>query len=143
MCIRDRLEEQRPEVARVEELDSEARVELAQPAQLAVLIPDQALLERGELHVEVQLGKVEVGAEALEDRAGAVEEDRERLWLVLPGDGIEVEDPGQLHVEVQLGKVEVGAEALEDRAGAVEEDRERLWLVLPGDGIEVEDPGQL
>src|SRR5665811_2134327 len=98
MCIRDRLEEQRPEVARVEELDSEARVELAQPAQLAVLIPDQALLERGELHVEVQLGKVEVGAEALEDRAGAVEEDRERLWLVLPGDGIEVEDPAQLRL---------------------------------------------
>ena len=62
------LEHQRPEVARVEELDPDVRVELAQPAQLAVLLPHEPLLEGRQLDVEVEVGQVEVRREALDDR---------------------------------------------------------------------------
>ena len=49
------LEHQGPEILAVEQLHADVRVELTQPAQLAVLAPHQALLERGQLDVQVQL----------------------------------------------------------------------------------------
>ena len=90
------LEHQRPEVAGVEQLDVEVRVELAQPAQLAVLLADELLAQRGHLEVEVQVGQVEVGREALDHVTVQVPQDRERVWLVLPAHRIEVEDARHL-----------------------------------------------
>ena len=49
------LEQQGPEVARVEQLDPDVGVGLAEPAQLAVLLADELLLERRELDVQVDV----------------------------------------------------------------------------------------
>ena len=92
------LQHQRPEVAGIEQLDPDVRVELTQPAQLAVLLAHEALLERRQLEVQVEVGQVEVGREALDDRAVEVPQDRERVRLVLPADLVEVEDPRQLRL---------------------------------------------
>ena len=92
------LEQQHPEVAGVEQLDPDVRVQLAQPAQLAVLLAHELLLERRELDVQVEVGQVEVGREALDDVAVEVPADRERVGLVGPADLVEVEDPGQLRL---------------------------------------------
>ena len=90
------LQHQGPEVAGVEELDSQARVQLSQAADLPVLLAHEPLLERGQLHEQLELRQEEVGGEALEDVAVEIPEDREDLGLVLPFDLIEVEDPGEL-----------------------------------------------
>ena len=60
------LEHQHPEVPRVEQLDADVRVELAQAAQLAVLLAHELLLERRELDVELHVRQVEVRREALD-----------------------------------------------------------------------------
>ena len=80
------LEHQRPEVAGVEQLDVEVRVELAQAAELAVLLADELLAERRHLEVQVEVRQVEVRREALDDVAVEVPEDREGVRLVLPAD---------------------------------------------------------
>ena len=80
------LEQQHPEVPRVEQLDLDVRVQLAQPAQLAVLLAHELLLERRELDVQVEVGQVEVGREALDDVAVEVPADREGVRLVGPAD---------------------------------------------------------
>ena len=90
------LEHQRPEVPRVEQLDVEVRVQLAQPAELAVLLADELLAEGRHLEVEVEVGQVEVRREALDDVAIEVPQDREGVRLVLPAHGVEVEDPRHL-----------------------------------------------
>ena len=100
------LEQQRPEVARVEELDAHHRVELPEVAQLAVLLAHQALLERRELDVDLQLGQVEVGREGLHDDAVGVPADGEDVRLVEPFDLVVVEDAGQLRL---AGVGEAGA----------------------------------
>ena len=90
------LEQQHPEVARVEQLDPDVRVELAQPAELAVLLAHQLLLERGQLDVQLDVREVEVGREALDDVPVQVPADRERVGLVGPADVVEVEDAREL-----------------------------------------------
>src|SRR5438552_1607481 len=60
------LQEHRPEVAGVEELDPDVGVELSQAAELAVLLPDEALLERRHLEEHVEIRQVEVRREALD-----------------------------------------------------------------------------
>jgi hypothetical protein len=54
------------------------------------------LLERGQLHVEVDLRQVEVGRERLDDLAVGVPGDGKDVWFVSPCDTVEVEDPRQL-----------------------------------------------
>ena len=107
------LEQERLEVARVEELDAHVRVELAQPAQLAVLLAHQALLERRQLDIEVELRQVEVGREALHDGPVEVEEDGEGARLVAPLDLVVVEDPRQ------LGLAGVGEDGRRGRSASV------------------------
>ena len=102
------LEQQRPEVAGVEQLDPDVRVELAQAAQLAVLLAHELLLERGELDVQVEVGEVEVRREALDHLAAHRPADRERVGLVLPADLVEVEDPRQLRL-ARVGEGGTGA----------------------------------
>ena len=104
------LEHQRPEVTGVEELDSETRVQLAQPADLAVLLANESLLERRELDEELQIGQVEVRREALQDIAVEVPKDREDARFVLPGDLVEVQDAGELGL-AGVGKGIVGSQA--------------------------------
>ena len=55
------LEHERPEVTGVEQLDVEVGVELAQAAQLAVLLAHELLAERRHLEVELEVGQVEIG----------------------------------------------------------------------------------
>ena len=90
------LEHHRPEVAGVEQLDPDVRVQLAEPPELAVLLADEALLERRHLEEDLEVGQVEVRREALDDLALEVPEDREGRRLVLPADRVEVQDPGHL-----------------------------------------------
>ena len=73
------LEHQRPEVARVEQLDPHVGVELAQATELPVLLPDEPLPQRRQLEVQVQVRQVEVGREALDDGALEVPQDREHV----------------------------------------------------------------
>ncbi len=89
------LEHQRTEVAGVEQLDAQAGVKLAQAADLAILLADQALLESGQLDEELELGQPEVRREALQDVAVQVPQDWKDDRLVLPGDLVEVQDAGQ------------------------------------------------
>jgi hypothetical protein len=58
------------------------------------------LIERRDLDVEVELGEVEVGGEALGDRARAIPLDVEGGRLVAPLDLIEVQQPGELPLAV-------------------------------------------
>src|SRR5438034_4566975 len=90
------LEHQGPEIAPVEQLDPDFRVQLPQAAELAVLLAHQALLQRRKLHVKIQDGQIEVRREALQDRTVEVPQDREHVRLVLPADLVEVEDAGEL-----------------------------------------------
>src|SRR5207247_11000303 len=82
----------------VEQLDANVRVELTEPPQLAVLLADEALPERGQLDVELEVWEPEVGREALGHNAVQVPQDGERMRLVLPFDAIEVEDAGELRL---------------------------------------------
>ena len=104
------LEHQRSEVSGIEELDPETRVQLAQSADLAVLLANESLLERRELDEELQIGQVEVRREALQDIAVEVPKDREDARFVLPGDLVEVQDAGELGL-AGVGKGIVGSQA--------------------------------
>ena len=93
------LEHQRPEVAGVEQLDVDARIELAKPAQLAVLLADEPLAERRHLEVEVEIRGGRSRAQKLSTtspsrfhRIGKVS------GLVLPADRVEIEDAGHLRL---------------------------------------------
>src|SRR5204863_942318 len=90
------LEDQVTVVAVVEQLDLDVRVQLAQAAQLAVLLRDQALFERRQLDVEIQFRQVEVGRESLHHPAVVGVAQRKAMWLVLPGQLIEVEDAREI-----------------------------------------------
>ena len=105
------LEQQHPEVARVEQLDPDVRVQLPEPAQLAVLLADQLLLERRELHVQVEVRQVEVRREALDHLAGHGPADGEGVGLVRPAHLVEVQDPGQLRL-ARVGERGPGGAAL-------------------------------
>jgi hypothetical protein len=94
------LEQQVGVVPLVEDLALDVRIELLQPANLAVLLRDQLLIEGRYLDVNVELGKVEVGRETVRDRARPVPIDVERRRLVEPVDLIEVEQPSELPLAV-------------------------------------------
>jgi hypothetical protein len=87
-------------VTLVQDLAFHVGVELMQPADLAVLLGDELLVQSRDLDVDVELGKVEVGREAVRDVAGAVPVDVERGRLVEPLDLIEVEQPRELSLAV-------------------------------------------
>jgi hypothetical protein len=90
------LHEQAEVVPLVEDLAAHLGILLAQAADLAVLLRDQLLVERGDLDVLVVRGEVEVGGEPLGDIALGVPVDVERAGLVVPFDLVEVEKPGEL-----------------------------------------------
>src|SRR5450759_331279 len=79
-------------VAPVEELDADSRIELSQLAQLAVLARHERLLHDRDLQVEILLGEVEVGCERLADTAFIVPREHERGGLVLPRNSVIVEN---------------------------------------------------
>src|SRR5262245_19594702 len=90
------LGDQRQVVALVEDLAVDARVELAEPADLPVLPGHELLVQGRDLDVEVVLGQEEVGGESLDDVAvlGPLEVARGRL--VLPVDLVEVQQLREL-----------------------------------------------
>src|SRR5207249_2154564 len=87
------LLEKRQVIALIEDLDLDARVELAQSPDLAVLPGDELLVHRRDLDVEIEVRKVEVRRESLGDGAVFVPLDVEGTGFVLPVDLIEVEEP--------------------------------------------------
>jgi hypothetical protein len=94
------LQEQIEVVALVEDSTTDVGIERAQTPDLAVLLGDQLLIQRGYLDVEIELGEIEVGGEALGDGPRAVPGDVERRRLVAPLDLIEVEQAGELALAV-------------------------------------------
>jgi hypothetical protein len=90
------LQHQGAKVAGVEQLHPDVRVELANPAELPILLPHELLAQGRHLEVAVEVRQPEVGGEALDDRPVEVPQDRKRVWLVLPANAVEVEDPGHL-----------------------------------------------
>src|SRR5450830_745671 len=100
-------------VAPVEELDADSRIELSQLAQLAVLARHERLLHDRDLQVEILLGKVEVGREGLADAALGVAFEYERGGLVLPGDSVVIEDARAFG----LGLVRAHPQLLPNRLG--------------------------
>jgi hypothetical protein len=94
------LQQQVEIVALVQDPAADVGVERAQTPHLAVLLGDQLLIERGYLDVEIELGQVEVGCEALRDGPGAIPGDVERRRLVAPLDLIEVEQASELPLAV-------------------------------------------
>src|SRR6266550_4102996 len=83
-------------VALIEDLAPDLRVPLAETPDLAVLLGHELLVEGGDLQVEVELGKVEIGGEALPDMPVAIPGDVERGRLVGPLDLVEVQEPREL-----------------------------------------------
>jgi hypothetical protein len=83
-------------VALVKNLAFDLGVDLAQPADLAVLLGDQLLVQRGDLDEQVVLRQIEVGSEPLGRDTVVVPFDVERARFVLPFDLIEVEQSCEL-----------------------------------------------
>ena len=90
------LHEQVQVVALVEHAHVHLGIELLHAARLAVLLGDELLVQRGDLDVEVVRGEVEVGRERLLRVAVTVGLEHERARLVLPLDGVEVEELREL-----------------------------------------------
>jgi hypothetical protein len=59
------LGEERLHVPRIQQLDLDVRIELAEPAELAILAVGQRGLQRGDLDVEIEVGEIEVWSEVL------------------------------------------------------------------------------
>ena len=98
--LQPELHQQVEVVALVEDLHVDLGVQLPQPADLAVLLGDQPLVERGDLDVQVVGRQVEVRPEGLGRLAGAVPLEGEFGGLVLPGNPVEVEQLGELPLGV-------------------------------------------
>jgi hypothetical protein len=90
------LHEEVEVVALVEDLALHLGIDLAQPANLAVLLGDELLVHRRDLDVERLLRKVEVGSEELGGLAVLAPLDGKRGRLVLPVDSVEVEKSAEL-----------------------------------------------
>ena len=84
------------DVAPVEELDVDVRVEPSQFPELAVLASDERLLHHGHLDEEILLREVEVRRERAGNASLLVPLEDERMRLVVPADAVIVEDLGAL-----------------------------------------------
>jgi len=80
------------DVAPVEELDPNLRIEPLKLAKLPVLPCDEGLLHHGHLDEEILLRKVEVGRERAHNSTLVVAVEDERVRLVIPGDSVVIED---------------------------------------------------
>ena len=80
-------------------------IELTQAPQLTILPGDEALLQRSELDVEVELRQIEVRREHLGDPI-TVPLGRERGRLVVPFDPVEIEDVGEFRL-TRVGELRV------------------------------------
>jgi hypothetical protein len=117
------LQHQRPEVAGVEELHPQVRVQLEDAPELAVLLADELLAERRHLEVQVEVGSQKSG-EKLSTTLPSRFQTIGNVWrLVLPADLVEVEDPGHLGL-ARVGERGVGA-ALEGSGDAAIDGSER------------------
>src|SRR4051794_14830514 len=90
------------EVALVEELDANVRIELPQLAELAVLSRHERLLHDGHLEVQILLRKVEVGCERLHNLPLLVPLEDEGSRLVEPRDAVVVQDLRVLELRLVL-----------------------------------------
>ncbi len=83
-------------VALVEHLAAHVGVELAQAADLAILLSDQPLIHRGDLDVNTLISQIEVGSEVLGGVIVLVELYWKRRRLILPIDTVEIEQTREL-----------------------------------------------
>src|SRR5688572_29017122 len=86
------LRDEREVVPLIEHLASDLRIALPELPDLPVLPGHQLLVERGDLDVEIELRKEEVGGESTDDVPLTVPLDVEGSGLVVPGDPVEVEE---------------------------------------------------
>ena len=90
------LEHHRPEVAGVEQLDPDVRVELAEAAQLAVLLADEALLQRRHLEEDLEVRQVEVRAKLSTTSPSRFQRIGKVVGSYSQRTCVEVQDPGHL-----------------------------------------------
>ena len=94
------LHEQGVVVALVQQGDVDARVELAHASQLAMLLRDQALVERGDLDVALVVWEEEVRREGPGGCAVGAPFQDEGMGFVLPPNAVEVQESGELALGV-------------------------------------------
>jgi hypothetical protein len=93
-------------VTLVEDLAPHIWIQLAQATDLAVLLGNELLVQRGDLDVEVELREVEIRREALGRVPVPVPRDLEAAGLVLPPDFVEIQQLGELALAV-VGKLDL------------------------------------
>jgi hypothetical protein len=98
------LDQEMQIVTLIEDLAADVRIELLQPAYLAVLLGDQLLVHSGDLDKKVFVAKVEVWSEEPGGLSFLVPIERKGTRLISPLDSVEVEEPGELPFAV-VGKL--------------------------------------
>jgi hypothetical protein len=96
VCVEPELHQEVEVVALVQHFDVDVRMELAEAADLGVLLGHQLLVERGDLDVEVVGREIEVRPESSPRVAVVIPLEGELARFVLPGDAVEVEQVGEL-----------------------------------------------
>jgi hypothetical protein len=94
------LDQQVQVIPLIEDLAADVGVELHQASHLAVLLGDELLVQRRDLDVDVEFGKIEVRREPLRGSAPTVPVDVERRGFVVPRDLVEVEQLPELSFTV-------------------------------------------
>jgi len=98
------LDQQMQIVTLVKDFAADVRVELLQPAHLAVLLGDQFLIHGGYLDEQVIAHEVKVWSEEPGGLPFLIPGDRKGSRLVRPFDPVEIEKPGELSFAV-VGKL--------------------------------------
>jgi hypothetical protein len=94
------FDEQVQVVALIEDLASHVRIERREPADLAVLLGHELLVQGRDLDVEIEIPQVEVRRESLRRIPVAVPVDLEGRRFVVPVDLIEVQELRELTLAV-------------------------------------------
>jgi hypothetical protein len=89
------LTEELVKISLVHDEERDLRIEIAESANLAVLLGRQALFENGQLNEEATLGQVEVGTKTTYGRAVFVPIEREFQGLVDPLETVESQQLGK------------------------------------------------
>src|SRR5579884_1658468 len=93
--IQSEFSDQLLKVLLIKHLNIDVRVDGSEQPDFAVLLGNEGLLHRGDLDVSVELGKVEVRGERLENLAVLVPLQRKAAWLIFPANAVKIEQIGE------------------------------------------------